>query len=168
MDPSMLSYAAYLSGATPFVPPTFGFSQAGGWQPSQQQAEPDVNVVQETQPEPVPEKSKRGRRSHKKKEANKPRRKNTYLNWTKEEEYTLARSWLEVSEDPEIANFQTGHVFWDRVRASFGIRGVKASIGTKIPFLANGPTSTTSVTPSKKCNNVTTIITRAEKVTSGF
>ncbi|MFS7938173.1 hypothetical protein Hanom_Chr05g00436301 [Helianthus anomalus] len=30
MDPSMLTYAAYLSSATPFVPPTFDFGQAGG------------------------------------------------------------------------------------------------------------------------------------------
>ncbi|KAJ0530817.1 putative glutathione transferase [Helianthus annuus] len=119
MDPSMLTYAAYLSGATPFVQPTFGFGQVGGSQPSQQQVEPDVDVVPETQPELVAEKSKRGRRSHKKKEANEPRRKNTYLNWTKEEEFTLARAWLDVSEDHEIANFQTGPVFWDRVRAFF-------------------------------------------------
>ncbi|KAF5819312.1 putative glutathione transferase [Helianthus annuus] len=119
MDPSMLTYAAYLSGATPFVPPTFGFGQAGGSQPSQQQAEPDVDVVPETQPEPVPEKSKCGRRSHKKKEKDEPRRKNTHLKWTKEEECTLTRAWLDVSEDHEIANFQTDPVFWDRVRALF-------------------------------------------------
>ncbi|XP_022023461.1 glutathione S-transferase T3-like [Helianthus annuus] len=119
MDPNMLSYAAYLSGATPFVQPTFGFGQAGGSQPSQQQTEPDVDIVPEKQPEPERETSKRGRRSHKKKETNEPRRKHSYLNWTKEEEYTLARAWLEVSEDPEIANFQTGPEFWNRIRALF-------------------------------------------------
>ncbi|MFS8034652.1 putative No apical meristem-associated domain-containing protein [Helianthus anomalus] len=70
MDPSFLSYAAYLSGAPPFVPPTYGFGQAGGSQPSQPEpeSEPDVEVVPVSQPEPVQDKSKRGRRSHKKKE----------------------------------------------------------------------------------------------------
>ncbi|KAM0065577.1 putative glutathione transferase [Helianthus debilis subsp. tardiflorus] len=148
MDHNMLSYAAYLSGATPFVQPTFGFGQVGGSQPSQQQSEPDVDIVPETQPEPERETSKRDRRSHKK-ETNEPRRKHSYLNWTKEEEYTLARAWLEVSEDPEIgnfyiffftyffvhvyfvlfltydfifqfvANFQTDPEFWNRIRALF-------------------------------------------------
>ncbi|KAJ0878883.1 hypothetical protein HanRHA438_Chr10g0444971 [Helianthus annuus] len=105
MDPNMLSYAAFLSGATPFGQPTFGFGQAGGSQPSQQQAEPDVDIVPETQPEPERETSKRGKRSHKKKEANEPRRKHSYLTWTKEEKYTLVRAWLEDSEDPDIGNF---------------------------------------------------------------
>ncbi|KAJ0771558.1 hypothetical protein HanPI659440_Chr07g0270481 [Helianthus annuus] len=106
MDPSVLTYAAYLSGATPFVPPTFG-GQAGGSQPSQQQAEPDVDVVPETQPEPVPDKSKRDRRSHKKKEKDEPRRKNTHLKWSKDEEFTLTRAWLDVLEDHGIGNFLT-------------------------------------------------------------
>ncbi|KAJ0702406.1 putative glutathione transferase [Helianthus annuus] len=121
MDPSFLTYAAYLSGATPFVPPTFGYGQAGGSQPSQQQAEsdPDVDVVPETQPEPVQEKSKRGRRSHKKKEKDEPRRTKNTIKWTKEEEFMLIRAWLDISEDEETANFQTDPVFWDRVRALF-------------------------------------------------
>uniref|UniRef100_A0A251RQU0 Uncharacterized protein n=1 Tax=Helianthus annuus TaxID=4232 RepID=A0A251RQU0_HELAN len=74
MDPSFLTYAAYLSGAPPFVPPSFGYGQAGGSQPSQPEAEPDVEVVPETQPEPVQETSKRGKRSHKKKDKDAPRR----------------------------------------------------------------------------------------------
>ncbi|KAJ0901497.1 putative No apical meristem-associated domain-containing protein [Helianthus annuus] len=74
MDPSFLTYAAYLSGAPPFVPPTFGYGQAGGSQPSQPEAEPDVEVVPETQPEPVQETSKRGKRSHKKKDKDAQRR----------------------------------------------------------------------------------------------
>ncbi|MFS7914002.1 hypothetical protein Hanom_Chr02g00148321 [Helianthus anomalus] len=90
MDPGFLTYAAYLSGAPPFVPPTFGYGQAGGPQPSQPEAEPDVEVVPETQPEPVQETSKRGKRSHKKKDKDAPR-----------------------------PNFQTSPVFWDRVRALF-------------------------------------------------
>ncbi|KAM0033418.1 hypothetical protein Hdeb2414_s0016g00485951 [Helianthus debilis subsp. tardiflorus] len=55
MDPSFLSYAAYLSGAPPFVPTTYGFGQAGGSQPSQPEpeSEPDVEVVPESQPETV-------------------------------------------------------------------------------------------------------------------
>ncbi|XP_035839129.1 glutathione S-transferase T3-like [Helianthus annuus] len=121
MDPSFLTYAAYFSGATPFVPPPFGYGQAGGSQPSQQQAEsePDVDVVPETQPEPVQDNSKRGKRSHKKKEKDEPRRTKNIIKWTKEEEFTLTRAWLDISEDEETANFQTGPVFWDRVRALF-------------------------------------------------
>ncbi|KAJ0490986.1 putative glutathione transferase [Helianthus annuus] len=121
MDPSFLSYAAYLSGAPPFVSPTYGFGQAGGSQPSQPEpeSEPDVEVVPESQPEPVQDKSKRGRRSHKKKEKDEPRRAKTTIKWTKDEEYTLTRAWLDISEDEDTANFQTGPVFWDRVRALF-------------------------------------------------
>ncbi|KAL9995869.1 putative glutathione transferase [Helianthus debilis subsp. tardiflorus] len=119
MGPSFLTYAAYLSGATPFVPPTFGYGQAGGSQPSQPESEPDVEVVPETQPEPVQETSKRGKRSHKKKEKNAPRRTKNIIKWTKEEEFTLTRAWLDISEDEDTANFQTGPVFWDSVRALF-------------------------------------------------
>ncbi|XP_021975343.1 uncharacterized protein LOC110870470 [Helianthus annuus] len=120
MDPNMLSYAAFLSGATPFVQPTFGFGQASGSQPSQQQPEPDVDIVLETQPEPERETSKRGKRSHKKKEANEPQRKHSYVSWTKEKEYTLVRAWVDVSEDPDIGNkLSNGPDFWNRIRALF-------------------------------------------------
>ncbi|XP_022003328.1 glutathione S-transferase T3-like [Helianthus annuus] len=119
MDPNMLSYAAFLSGATPFVQPTFGFGQGGGSQPSQQQPEPDMEIVPETQPEPERETSKSSERSHKKKEPNEPRRKHSYVSWTKDEEYTLVRAWVDVSEDPNIANFQTDPEFWNRIRALF-------------------------------------------------
>ncbi|XP_035845084.1 glutathione S-transferase T3-like [Helianthus annuus] len=88
MDPGFLSYAAYLSGAPPFVPPTYGYGQAGG-------------------------------RLHKKKEKDETRRTKTTIKWTKDEEYTLTRAWLDISEDEDTANFQTGPVFWDRVRALF-------------------------------------------------
>ncbi|KAJ0594890.1 hypothetical protein HanHA300_Chr03g0113331 [Helianthus annuus] len=109
MDPSFLSYAAYLSGAPPFVSPTYGFGQAGGSQPSQPEpeSEPDVEVVPESQPEPVQDKSKRGRRSHKKKEKDEPRRAKTTIKWTKDEEYTLTRAWLDISEDED-----TGKLFF--------------------------------------------------------
>ncbi|KAJ0454715.1 putative No apical meristem-associated domain-containing protein [Helianthus annuus] len=101
MDPSFLTYAAYLSGAPPFVPPTFGYGQAGGSQPSQPEAEPDVEVVPETQPEPVQETSKRGKRSHKKKDKDAPRRTKNIIKWTKEEEYALTRAYVDISEDEE-------------------------------------------------------------------
>ncbi|MFS7993969.1 putative No apical meristem-associated domain-containing protein [Helianthus anomalus] len=98
MDPSLLTYAAYLSGATPFVPPTFGYGQAGGSQPSQQQpeSESDVDVVPETQPEPVQETSKRVRRLHKKKDKDEPR----CTKW-RTKKFTLTRAWLDISEDEE-------------------------------------------------------------------
>ncbi|KAM0032278.1 hypothetical protein Hdeb2414_s0016g00473241 [Helianthus debilis subsp. tardiflorus] len=105
MDPNMLSYAAFLSSATSFVQPTFGFGQAGGSQPSQQQPESDVDIVPETQPEPERETSKRGKRSHKKKEPNQPRHKDSNVSWTKDKKFTLVRAWVDVSEDSEVANF---------------------------------------------------------------
>ncbi|KAJ0545319.1 putative glutathione transferase [Helianthus annuus] len=71
------------------------------------------------QPEPVQDTSKRGKRSHKKKEKDAPRRTKNIIKWTKEEEFTLTRAWLDISEDEDTANFQTGPVFWDRVRALF-------------------------------------------------
>ncbi|KAF5761300.1 putative No apical meristem-associated domain-containing protein [Helianthus annuus] len=104
MDPSFLTYAAYLSGATPFVPPTFGYGQSGGSQPSQPESEPDVEVLPETQPEPVQETSKRGKRSHKKKEKDAPRRTKNIIKWTKEEEFTLTRAWLDISEDEDTGD----------------------------------------------------------------
>ncbi|MFS7975448.1 hypothetical protein Hanom_Chr10g00880741 [Helianthus anomalus] len=66
MDQNVFSYAAYLSGSNPFIPTTYGFAPPGASQPSQEQAEPEVDTVPETQPEPDRETSKRGRRSHKK------------------------------------------------------------------------------------------------------
>ncbi|KAM0009358.1 putative No apical meristem-associated domain-containing protein [Helianthus debilis subsp. tardiflorus] len=101
MDPNFLTYAAYLSGAPPFVPPTFGYGQAGGSQPSQPKAKPDVEVVPEMQPEPVQETSKRGKRSHKKKDKDVPRRTKNIIKWTKEEEYALTRAFVDISEDEE-------------------------------------------------------------------
>ncbi|KAJ0874197.1 hypothetical protein HanPSC8_Chr11g0461291 [Helianthus annuus] len=97
MDPSFLTYAAYLSSAPPFVPLTFGYGQAGGSQPSQPEAEPDVEVVPETQLEPVQETSKRGKRSHKKKDKDAPRRTKNIIKWTKEEEYALTRAFVDIS-----------------------------------------------------------------------
>ncbi|XP_021985857.1 uncharacterized protein LOC110882065 [Helianthus annuus] len=58
MYPNMFLYAAYLSGSTPFMPPTYNFSQPGASQPSQEQADPEVDTVPETQPEPDRETSK--------------------------------------------------------------------------------------------------------------
>ncbi|KAF5815286.1 hypothetical protein HanXRQr2_Chr03g0121371 [Helianthus annuus] len=129
MDPNFLPHAAYLTGATPFVPPTFGYGQAGGSQPSQPQpeSEPDVDVVPETQPEPVQDKSKRGRRSHKKKNKDEPRRTKTIIiKWTKEEEFTLTRAWLDQT--------------FKRV-PFFGIGFVNS-------FLARGSKTSSSVDPS--------------------
>ncbi|XP_021988677.1 glutathione S-transferase T3-like [Helianthus annuus] len=100
------------------MPHTYGFTQPRASQPSQQQPEPEVDIVQETQPEPEQETSKRGKRSHKK-DPNQPRRKQTYVIWMKDKEYTLVRSWVNVSEDPDVANFQTGSEFWNRIRELF-------------------------------------------------
>ncbi|KAJ0575205.1 hypothetical protein HanIR_Chr05g0210131 [Helianthus annuus] len=86
----------------------------------------------------------------------------------KDEEYALARAWLNVSEDTKVANFQTGPEFWNKIRELFLMRWEKINIVTKIPSLANGPISTTNFTNSKKFINETKITGRAEEVTSKF
>ncbi|KAJ0734470.1 putative No apical meristem-associated domain-containing protein [Helianthus annuus] len=137
MDPNFLPYAAYLTGATPFVAPTFGYGQAGGSQPSQPQpeSEPDVDVVSETQPEPVQDKSKRGRRSHKKKDKDEPRRTKTIIKWTKEEEFTLTRAWLDVSEDEETV-YQRNYDTRPSGESDIGVltRTLEEFERTKCPF----------------------------------
>ncbi|KAM0026077.1 putative glutathione transferase [Helianthus debilis subsp. tardiflorus] len=61
----------------------------------------------------------------------------TTIKWTKDEEFTLTRAWLDISEDEETTNFQTDPVFWDRVCALFfstwgqGERRDKDSISSK-------------------------------------
>ncbi|MFS7941915.1 hypothetical protein Hanom_Chr06g00481921 [Helianthus anomalus] len=77
------------------------FAFMGGLHAAQEETDPDIETVPESQPEPVAEVSQRGRRSHKK-EATAPRTKRTYQAWSKDEEYTLARAWLDISKDPEV------------------------------------------------------------------
>ncbi|XP_021979520.1 glutathione S-transferase T3-like [Helianthus annuus] len=48
-----------------------------------------------------------------------PRRKGDYLAWTKDEECTLARAWLDISEAPDVANYQISPVFWQKIRETF-------------------------------------------------
>ncbi|XP_021985556.1 glutathione S-transferase T3-like [Helianthus annuus] len=54
-----------------------------------------------------------------KKEPNAPRRKGTYLAWTKDEEYALAWAWLDISEDPEVVNYKTSPFLWNKIRETF-------------------------------------------------
>ncbi|KAJ0897413.1 hypothetical protein HanRHA438_Chr08g0345471 [Helianthus annuus] len=104
MDPNLFAYAQLLGmgGSQPFFQVPQTFPTMGGSQPSTQEIDPDIETVPETQPEPVVEGSKRGKRSHKKKDPTAPRRKVSYLAWTKDEEYALARAWLDISKDPNV------------------------------------------------------------------
>ncbi|KAM0064251.1 putative glutathione transferase [Helianthus debilis subsp. tardiflorus] len=82
------------------------------------------DVVPETQPEvpdtqPETQKGK-GKRAHKKKvETTTTRTKKNVQTWEPEEEYALTRAFIDVSEDPVIANNQSKTVFWNRVRELF-------------------------------------------------
>ncbi|KAM0025663.1 hypothetical protein Hdeb2414_s0021g00577181 [Helianthus debilis subsp. tardiflorus] len=106
MDPNIFAYARILAsgGSQPFFQVPQNFPTMGGSQPSIQDIDPEIETVPETQPEPEPvvEGSKRGKRSHKKKDLTAPRRKGSYQAWTKDEEYALARAWLDISEASDV------------------------------------------------------------------
>ncbi|KAJ0545332.1 hypothetical protein HanIR_Chr08g0348711 [Helianthus annuus] len=62
--------------------------------------------------------------SHKKKDPTAPRRKGTYLAWTKDEEYALARAWLDISEGPDVAKRFKNKLsnitgFWQKIHGTF-------------------------------------------------
>ncbi|KAJ0789377.1 putative No apical meristem-associated domain-containing protein [Helianthus annuus] len=104
MDPNVFAYAQILAsgGSQPFFQVLQTFPTMGGSQPSTQDTNPEIETVPETQPEPVVEGSKCGKRSHKKKAPTAPRRQENYQAWTKDEEYALARVWLDISEAPDV------------------------------------------------------------------
>ncbi|KAJ0513790.1 hypothetical protein HanRHA438_Chr10g0452111 [Helianthus annuus] len=117
MDPKVFLYAQILAsgGSQPFFQVPQKFPTMDGSQPSIQDTDPKIETVQETQPEPKPvvEGSKRGKRSHKKKDPTAPRRKGSYQAWTKDEEYALARVWLDISEAPDVGRcFKKLFVFY--------------------------------------------------------
>ncbi|XP_035841363.1 uncharacterized protein LOC110916467 [Helianthus annuus] len=97
----------------------FGSAQAFG----SPLREPDV--VPETQPEvpdtqPETQKGKgKAKRAHKKKVETNTRAKKNVITWEPEEEYALTRAFIDVSEDPVIANNQSKTVFWNRIRELF-------------------------------------------------
>ncbi|KAF5797475.1 hypothetical protein HanRHA438_Chr07g0291561 [Helianthus annuus] len=102
MDPNLFVYAQIRAtgGSQPFFQVLQTFPNMGGSPPSPQDTDPEIEMVPETQLKPIVEGSKRRKRSHKKKDPTAPRRKGNYLAWTKDEEYALARAWLDISEDP--------------------------------------------------------------------
>ncbi|KAJ0897905.1 hypothetical protein HanRHA438_Chr08g0350881 [Helianthus annuus] len=104
MDPNVFAYAQVLASGVsqPFFQVPQTFPTMGGSQPSTQDTDPEIETVPETQPEPVVEGSKRGKRSHKKKDPTDARRKGNYQAWTKDEEYALARVWLVILEAPDV------------------------------------------------------------------
>ncbi|KAM0037576.1 hypothetical protein Hdeb2414_s0013g00404841 [Helianthus debilis subsp. tardiflorus] len=103
MDPNVFAYAQILAsaGSRQFFQVPQNYQNVGGLQTS-----PEIETVPETQPEPEPvvEAPKRSssKRSHKKKETSGPRRKGDYLAWEKDEEYVLAKAWLDISEPPML------------------------------------------------------------------
>src|ERR1044071_512396 len=97
-----MQYAQLLGMPGQFYPgpnmPAQFFPPPNYIQPSQEEPE----SVPETQDEPEGSGRGRGRRSHKKKDPNAPRQKKQQERWERDEEYNLARAWLDISEDPEV------------------------------------------------------------------
>ncbi|KAJ0954484.1 hypothetical protein HanRHA438_Chr00c16g0850631 [Helianthus annuus] len=154
MDPNVFAYAQVLASGVsqPFFQVPQTFPTMGGSQPSTQDTDPEIETVPETQPEPVVEGSKRGKRSHKKKDPTDARRKGNYQAWTKDEEYALARVWLVILEAPDqiIKHYRFfGKTF---VKRSLKLWG-KMNIEIKILFRANGPISTRNVIIFKRSSN---------------
>ncbi|KAD3068226.1 hypothetical protein E3N88_36106 [Mikania micrantha] len=83
---------------------------------SENQPEPDVDVVSETQPEAQ---QTTLRRRHRRKEVPEKTTKPTITRWSEVEEVTLARAYIDVSKDLFVSNNQTSMGFWKRVRAQF-------------------------------------------------
>ncbi|KAJ0443693.1 hypothetical protein HanIR_Chr16g0823611 [Helianthus annuus] len=79
--------------------------------------EPDV--IPETQHEVAETQKGKGKRPHKKKADTTTRAKKNVISWESDEEYALTRAWIDVSEDPVIANNQSKSVFWARIRDLF-------------------------------------------------
>ncbi|KAL8250662.1 hypothetical protein R6Q59_034355 [Mikania micrantha] len=83
---------------------------------SENQPEPDVDVVLETQHDPQPASS---RRRHRRKEVPEKTTKPSITQWSESEEVALARVFIDVSEDPFVGNNQTSTEFWRRVKGQF-------------------------------------------------
>ncbi|KAL7583608.1 hypothetical protein Lser_V15G45096 [Lactuca serriola] len=99
-----------------FQPQTFQQPQPSS-QPSQvplSQSQP-VNLDDEDDDERVQETQPSRRRQKKSKDSTK--KKNT--RWTEEEEATLAKAWIAISQDGDFANAQSGHSFWNRILDHF-------------------------------------------------
>nr|XP_043630374.1 glutathione S-transferase T3-like [Erigeron canadensis] len=87
--------------------------------PLSTQPPPDFETVQETQvpiPDPAPTRKKR---SHANKNPDEPQEKPNQINWSREEQMALARAWLEVTEDPLVANYQRETKYWSQIREIF-------------------------------------------------
>nr|XP_043615957.1 glutathione S-transferase T3-like [Erigeron canadensis] len=91
--------------------------------PSPTPVSPDVEIVQETQPESQLESqpenqaggSKPKKRSHKKKSPGEVRLRAPSIPWSREEGMALCAAWLSVTEDPEEANYQKEKTYWIRI-----------------------------------------------------
>ncbi|KAL8208830.1 hypothetical protein R6Q57_008242 [Mikania cordata] len=95
-------------------PPFFNQNSPAGDNVSDNQHDPDVDVVPETQPDGQPASS---RRRHRRKEVpektTKPSitPKPSITRWSESEEVTLARAYIDVSEDSIVGNNQTSSDF---------------------------------------------------------
>ncbi|KAL8189680.1 hypothetical protein R6Q57_029246 [Mikania cordata] len=90
-------------------PPFFNQNSLVGDNVSENQPNPDVNVVPETQPDVQPASS---RRRHRRKEVPGKTTKPTIIKWMESEEVALVRAYIDVSEYPIVGNNQTSSVFW--------------------------------------------------------
>ncbi|XP_022033055.1 uncharacterized protein LOC110934175 [Helianthus annuus] len=97
-----------------------GFQNVGG--PSQQNAvDLDDEEVPETQflvGQNAVEHEKK-KRSHKRKTPGEERLKTKPIPWTSNEEMSLSKAWLEITEDPRCSNYQKEKTYWSRIYKVF-------------------------------------------------
>ncbi|KAD5961458.1 hypothetical protein E3N88_12931 [Mikania micrantha] len=94
-------------------PPFFNLNLPAFDNVFENQPEPDVDVVPETQLDAQPATSCR---RHRQKEVPGKTTKPTIARWSKVEEMVLARAYIDVSEDPFVGNNQASTEFWKPVK----------------------------------------------------
>ncbi|KAL8192463.1 hypothetical protein R6Q57_027648 [Mikania cordata] len=89
-------------------PPFFNQNSPVDDNVSDNQPNPDVDVVPETQLDAQPASS---HCRHRRKEVPDKKTKPTIIKWTESEEMALVRAYIDVSKDPIVGNNQTSSVF---------------------------------------------------------
>ncbi|KAL8249085.1 hypothetical protein R6Q59_005953 [Mikania micrantha] len=97
-------------------PPFFNQNSPAGDNVSDNQHDPDVDVVPETQPDAQPASS---RHRHRRKEVPEKTIIPSITRWSESEEVALAHAYIDVSKDSIVGNNQTSSDFWRRVRHHF-------------------------------------------------
>nr|XP_043609828.1 uncharacterized protein LOC122581647 [Erigeron canadensis] len=91
--------------------------------PSAEPSSPDIEVVREMQEHGGDNgdgsSQQKKKRVHRKKGADEPRLKTKPIAWTNDEQMSLAKAWLEVTEDPMCSNYQRERTYWRKIVSVF-------------------------------------------------